>query len=124
MKPWETSPERYGELLEEKCAGIAGDFVALGAPEAEIFPSPAHSYRVRAEFRVWHDGDDLAYVMFDSADPRVPAPVDDFVPALEPIRKLMPALRSRLATSPPLRRKLFQVEFLASRDGSVLVTLI
>ncbi|MEO1079123.1 MAG: tRNA (uridine(54)-C5)-methyltransferase TrmA [Pseudomonadota bacterium] len=124
MRPWETQPEHYAELFDEKCAGFAARFSELGAPPAERFPSPLDSYRVRAEFRMWHNGGELDYVMFDSEDRRTPIAIADFPPALGPIRALMPALRQRLRDAVELRRKLFQVEFLAARSGEVLVTLV
>ncbi|MEM9314472.1 MAG: tRNA (uridine(54)-C5)-methyltransferase TrmA [Pseudomonadota bacterium] len=124
MRPWEIQPERYAELFDEKCAAVAAQFSELGAPPADRFPSSLDSYRVRAEFRMWHDGSELDYVMFDSEDRRTPIPIADFAPALEPIRKLMPALRQRLRDTAELRRRLFQVEFLAARSGDVVVTLI
>lgn len=124
MRPWETQPERYEELLDEKCEAIGRQFADLGAPPAERFRSPLDSYRVRAEFRMWHDGSDLDYVMFDSEDRRTPVAIEDFPPALAPIRRVMPELRRQLRDSSELRRKLFQVEFLAARSGEVMVTLI
>ena len=34
-------------------------------PPIEVFTSPESNYRMRAEFRVWHEGDDLYHIMFD-----------------------------------------------------------
>ena len=79
---------------------------------------------MRAEFRVWHDGDGLDYVMFRPEDRQTPVTVSDFPIACEAIRELMPALMARLRVEPLLRRKLFQVEFLSTLPGDTLVTLI
>lgn len=124
MLPWETDPSRYETLFAQKTAQAAETLGALSPPGASYFRSPAHSYRVRAEFRIWHDGDALDYVMFNPAQPRVPVAIDDFAPALEPIRNLMPRLREALQADPILRKKLFQIEFMASTTGGQLVTLI
>lgn len=124
MKPWETAPEQYDRLLAEKCERTRKRFAGLGAPAPTIHRSPPLAYRVRAEFRMWHDGDALDYVMFDSADPRVPVPVQAFPPAIDPIRRLMGPLRHRLRDSRLLRKKLFQVEFLAAVNGETLLTLV
>ena len=96
MRPWETDAARYQTLLVEKCDRVEARFADLEAPRAERFPSPPVAYRVRAEFRMWHDGDELDYVMFDPADRRTPVPVRDFAPALSPIRELMEPLRQSL----------------------------
>jgi tRNA (uracil-5-)-methyltransferase len=125
MRPWEIQPECYDELFLRKWQGVAERFSAvLSVPEPQAHPSPVDSYRVRAEFRIWHDGDALDYVMFDSEAPRDPVVIRDFPPALAPIRERMGPLREALAAHRELRRKLFQVEFLASRDGDCLITLI
>ncbi len=34
-------------------------------PVPEVFRSPVSHYRMRAEFRIWHDGDDLYHIIFD-----------------------------------------------------------
>ena len=124
MLPWETDPGRYRELFHEKCDRVEARFGALKAPVAERYASPPEGYRIRAEFRMWHDDDALNFVMFDPADRRTPVSVTDFAPAITPIRSLMEPLRQRLQGTPTLRRKLFQVEFLASRNGEAVVTLI
>jgi tRNA (uracil-5-)-methyltransferase len=124
MLPWETDPARYETLFEEKCDRVEGDFAALGVPRAQRFPSPPESYRVRAEFRIWHEAEALNYVMFDPTAPKMPVKIGDFAPALAPIRKLMPRLRERLEGQDSLRRKLFQAEFMATKAGEVVTTLI
>jgi tRNA (uracil-5-)-methyltransferase len=124
MLPWQTDPARYRQLFDSKCDQVEQSFAGLGLPPAQRFTSPEESYRVRAEFRIWHEGDALRYVMFDPAEPRTPVPIDDFPPALAPIRALMPLLRDILEGNASLRRKLFQAEFMATKAGDLLVTLI
>jgi len=117
-------PARYDALLAAKVDAVRALFDPLGAPVPEVFPSRATGFRMRAEFRMWHDGDALDYVMFRRDDPRTPVPVDGFVIAHPSIQALMPALRERLRDSALLRRKLFQVEFMATLSGDMLVTLV
>jgi tRNA (uracil-5-)-methyltransferase len=62
--------------------------------------------------------------MFDRADPKTPLRIDKFPIAAERIQQAMPALRDALLPSPALRRKLFQVEFLSTLSGELLLTLI
>lgn len=124
MLPWQTRPEDYDELFAKKCADVEKDLAPLSLPPARRHTSPDSSYRVRAEFRIWHDQDELDYVMFDPASPRAPVVIKDFAPALTPIRELMPRLREYLKTRVTLRRKLFQAEFMATSTGELMVTLI
>ena len=79
---------------------------------------------MRAEFRIWHDGDDLDYVMFPRHDSTSPVPITNFPVACERIQALMPALIALLKPDVTLRRKLFQVEFLSTLAGDTLVSLI
>jgi tRNA (uracil-5-)-methyltransferase len=122
--PNDYQPERYHELLAEKVAAILSDFKALDAPEPRIFPSPAHGFRMRAEFRVWHDGEDLNFVMFEREEPREPIRITAFPFGSEGIQAILNPLRALLQTSAILRTKLFQVEFLSTLAGECLVTLI
>ncbi|MEO0437367.1 MAG: tRNA (uridine(54)-C5)-methyltransferase TrmA [Pseudomonadota bacterium] len=123
MKPWELDPQRYESLWTEKYQCVETSFAPFDAPAAEYFASPATAYRVRAEFRLWHDGDDLNYVMFDPDRPKEPIAVTDFPQALQPIQEAMPRLIDALRSNPVLRRKLFQAEFMASRSDTLIITL-
>lgn len=116
-------PTRYDELLATKTARVQALLAPYGAPEPEVIASPVTGFRMRAEFRLWHDGDALDYVMFRRGEPDTPVPVQHFPIACERIQQLMPALLARLRGEPELRRKLFQVEFLSTLAGDSLVTL-
>ncbi|PLW66714.1 tRNA (uridine(54)-C5)-methyltransferase TrmA [Pseudohalioglobus lutimaris] len=117
-------PEQYTSLLEGKAARINELMSDFCPPPAQIYPSSPTAYRMRAEFRIWHDGDALDYVMFRREDPRTPVAIHDFPIGCETIQALMLPLRAYLQANPELRRKLFQVEFLATLAGDALVTLI
>jgi len=79
---------------------------------------------MRAEFRMWHQGDALDYVMFKREDPKIPVVITHFPIACETIQTLMPGLRDHLQDEPVLRHKLFQIEFLSTLSGDTLVTLV
>ncbi len=124
MSYQEIADERYDALLDEKVTHIRALFADTIESAPEVFPSPPRHYRMRAEFRIWHEGDMLFYAMFDPARPKEPVRVDDFPVASDTIAKLMPVLRDALEGNPLLRRQLFQVEFLSTLSGDMLVTLI
>lgn len=114
----------YPTLLDQKVNTVRQIFADIPLPEVSVFASrPAH-YRMRAEFRVWHEGDDLFYAMFAPQDPKTPIRVDQFPVAGEAIWTLMPQLIQAIASKPNLRQRLFQVEFLSTLAGDMLVTLI
>ena len=62
--------------------------------------------------------------MFPPGDSRSPLVIDDFPIAGPRITAVMAPLRAMLRRSTELRRKLFQVEFLSTLSGELLVTLI
>jgi tRNA (uracil-5-)-methyltransferase len=117
-------PARYGALLDDKVAAVRHLLAPLAPPSPEVFASPPLAFRLRAEFRFWHDGDDAYYAMFDPAAPRDPIRVDEFPIACTAIQELMEPLRQYLRSRGPLREKLFQVEFLSTLAGDTLLTLV
>ncbi|MEM9387240.1 MAG: tRNA (uridine(54)-C5)-methyltransferase TrmA [Pseudomonadota bacterium] len=124
MKPWTFAPERYDALFDAKCAATAELLAPYCDLPAQRYRSPSQGFRVRAEFRLWHEGDALDYVMFDPKAPREPVVIDEFPQALAPITERMPRLLRALRHSATLRRRVFQAEFLASRSGQTVVTLV
>jgi tRNA (uracil-5-)-methyltransferase len=117
-------PQHYGDLLQQKVDTVCELLAPLSPPEPRVFPSPPEGFRLRAEFRIWHEGDDLNYVMFRREDPRTPVVITHFPIATENIQRVMSILREKLEPNDTLRRKLFQVEFLATLTGEMIVTLI
>ena len=121
-------PERYQEQLDAKRAFLVERFAPLEPPELEVFASPPSHYRQRCEFRVWHEGDDLYYAMFevDPEDPKKKTVIrlDQYPVASQRINALMPQLLDAIRDNPVLRRKLFQAEFLTTLSGEALVTMI
>lgn len=124
MRPDQIQPEMYETQLQEKQAKLAELMASLSLPEMEVFASQPSHYRMRAEFRIWHEGDDLFYAMFDSADPRVPIRTDQFLAASSLINELMPKLLDAVRDIPVLRHKLFQVDFLTTTTGEALISLL
>lgn len=124
MSLLQIDPARYEAQLADKLALFKTQFAPFGLPEPSVFRSAPQHYRLRVEFRIWHSGDDLHYAMFDPAMPNQPVLMDSFPAAAEAISTLMPVLRDALKVDPELRRKLFQINFLATLSGQMLVTLI
>ena len=110
-------PARYEDQLATKLARYRADFAEFSLPEPRVFRSAPLHYHLRAEFRLWHHEGRIDYAMFDSADPKQPILLETFPAAAEPIATLMPRLRDALQASEPLRRKIFQVDFLATLSG-------
>ena len=120
----QVNPDAYQALLQAKCDRTSELLAPLGPPPAQVYPSAPTGFRMRAEFRIWHSGDELDYVMFRPEDRATPVAIDHFPIACGRIQQLMPRLRTLLRVNPILRRKLFQVEFLSTLAGDTLVTLV
>ena len=114
---------KYDEQLSEKAQRISQQFAQFNAPELEVFASAPKHYRQRAEFRVWHEGEDLFHIMFDP-ETKEKIRVDQFDPAAPLICELMPRLLECLKPNEILRRKLFQIDYLSTLSGQILVSLI
>jgi len=121
-------PDRYTSLLEQKQTQLAEmltPFQPQSQPvELECFASQPTHFRLRAEFRIWHEGDRCFYAMFEPGSKRDVYEVTDFPIASELINQLMPTLLAELNASELLKSRLFQCEFLTTLSGDALITLI
>ena len=118
------APERYTELLQSKQARLTDQLKPFSAPALNVFAAPTQGFRMRAEFRFWHEEDDSNYVMFAKGEPDIPVVINNFPIAPALINDCMQALKAEIIKSDELRQRLFQVEFLSGLSGDMLVTLI
>ncbi len=116
-------PDNYAQQLSDKNQEMTALFSCFDLPPAEIFPSKPLNYRLRAEFRVWHQGDDLYYIMFNS-ETKEKYRVDDFPVASKLINQAMKALLVSIKDIKELRYKLFQVDFLSTLSGELLISML
>lgn len=117
------NPNIYNQQLSNKKTKMINLFSCFELPEVEVYASSPLNYRLRAEFRVWHDGDDLYYIMFDS-ETKEKFKVDNFPVASKLINQAMDALLSSIKNVDELRYKLFQVDFLSTLSGELLISLL
>lgn len=117
----------YQQQLNGKIRRIGQLFAPLPVPALEVFDSPEQHYRMRAEFRVWHEGETMFYAMFEQGRKAGGATMrrcDSFAPACEAINRLMPRLLAAADRVGVLKNRWYQVEFLATLSGEMLVTMI
>ena len=116
----------YQQQLDAKVARISAQFAEYNPPALQVFASPEHNYRMRAEFRIWHIEDDLFYAMFERSEDKQKKVirVDEFPFADRSINLLMPKLLAALKADPVLSARLFEVHFLATLSGEMLVSLL
>ena len=91
--------------------------------EITVHRSAPLGFRMRAEFRVWHQDGQVFYAMNRPGEKR-PYIIHDFPIGAPLIGKTMPLLLQALNSSAILSRKCFSAEFLTTSSGQVLITLI
>ncbi|WP_395489816.1 tRNA (uridine(54)-C5)-methyltransferase TrmA [Cedecea davisae] len=123
MTPEHLPTEQYDAQLAEKVTRLQGMMAPFAAPAPEVFRSPVSHYRMRAEFRIWHEGDDLYHIMFDQQT-KSRIRVNSFPAASELINALMPAMLDGVRDIPALRHKLFQIDYLTTLSNQAVVSLL
>jgi tRNA (uracil-5-)-methyltransferase len=115
--------QSYQAQLTDKIQRLETEFSEFEPPALEVYASEDKHYRMRAEFRVWHEGEDLFYIMFEKQT-RERIRVDQFPAASALINKMMPELIDAVKDNAVLRTKLFQVDFLSTLSGELLISLL
>lgn len=115
--------EKYPQLFAEKVKNLTALLAPFNAPKVEAFKSEIQHFRMRAEFRIWHDKDDLYHIMFDQKT-KQRYRVDEFPIASKLINQMMKALLDDIRSNDVLRNRLFQVDYLSSLSGQILVSML
>ena len=123
MSVGQVFPNQYDNQLDTKVAEVSQLLAEFNPPVAQVFNSEPSHYRMRAEFRIWHNGDDIYHAMFDPQT-RDKVRVDEFPVACRTISDFMPVLLEHIQFNHELRYKLYQVDYLATLSGELLVSLI
>ncbi|MCC2607883.1 tRNA (uridine(54)-C5)-methyltransferase TrmA [Planctobacterium marinum] len=123
MQQIPSDPDVYQTQLLEKQKRLSELFSPFFDGELAVFESPLQHYRSRAEFRVWHENDDLYHIMFDQ-NTKEKYRVDQFPVAIETINELMVSLLLPIRENPILRRKLFQIDYLSGLSGDTVISLL
>ena len=123
MTPDRLPIEQYDAQLAEKVSRLEAMMAPFSAPAPQVFRSPVSHYRMRAEFRIWHEGDDLYHIMFDQQT-KSRIRVDGFPAASKLINALMPVMLDGVRHIPALRHKLFQIDYLTTLSGQAVISLL
>jgi len=117
--------EPYDPLLRVKQTRLAELLSGFpSCPEMEVFPSPPEAFRFRAEFSLWHENGVIFYAMHEPGKRGQRIPIHHFPIGSRLLQQMMPLLLDQIRGVDLLKEKLFEVEFLSSRLGQILITLI
>jgi tRNA (uracil-5-)-methyltransferase len=121
----EFSQAHYQQQLETKIKRFKQAFkdADLTLPELQVFDSSAQGFRMRAEFRIWHEAGRAHYAMNRPGEKR-PYTIDNFPIGAALINRLMTPILDAINKSHTLSNKLFSIEFLTTLSGEALITLI
>ncbi|SOD65884.1 tRNA (uracil-5-)-methyltransferase [Alysiella filiformis DSM 16848] len=117
----------YQQQLNDKIQYLQSLLQDFAIENWHIVPSLSEHYRMRAEFRIWHEGERISYAMFQAgqkAGRHSLIELTQFPVAAKSINDLMPILLAEISGSPILRERWYQCEFLATLSGEMLLTLI
>lgn len=114
---------QYPELLAKKTEKLTALLAPFSAPKLEVFSSEPQNFRMRAEFRVWHDNGELYHIMFDQAS-KQRYRVDEFPIASQLINRMMKTILAEIKGNETLTRKLFQIDYLSTLSGQIAVSML
>ncbi len=123
MLPGLVDVANYETQLTEKEDFLTERFAQFQPPALESYRSEAKNYRLRAEFRVWHENEDLYHIVFNSQT-KEKVRVDQFPSASLLINQVMSALMTELKGNQALRFKLFQIDYLSTLSGEIIVSML
>ena len=114
---------QYSDLLAKKTADLTALLAPYSAPKLEVFASETSHFRLRAEFRVWHEEGDLFHIMFDPVT-KARYRVDQFPIASQLINRMMIVLLAEIKGNELLTQKLFQIDYLSTLSGQIAVSML
>ena len=119
------SQNNYQVQLDSKIKALkkALNNAGIAIPELSIYSSAPQAFRMRAEFRIWHEHGRAHYAMNRPGEKK-PYIIDSFPIGSLLINRLMTPLLDAINTDSSLSHRLFSVEFLTTTSGEALVTLI
>lgn len=115
--------EHYEAQLQEKIARVKALFDSHYVGEIETYRSSLTHYRMRAEFRVWHEGDDIYHIMFNP-ETKERLRIDSFPVASETINLAMQKILEEIKDWPIMRQKLFQIDYLSGLSKELVVSML
>ncbi|QIM67466.1 tRNA (uridine(54)-C5)-methyltransferase TrmA [Mannheimia granulomatis] len=115
--------EQYSDLLAKKTENLTALLAPFNPPALEVFSSKPNHFRMRAEFRVWHDNGEIYHIMFNQ-ETKERYRVDSFPIASTLINNMMTVLLAEIKGNEQLTRKLFQIDYLSTLSGEIAVSLL
>ncbi|OTQ71206.1 tRNA (uridine(54)-C5)-methyltransferase TrmA [Gilliamella apis] len=117
------SNDKYNQQLQNKITNLKILLSDFSLPDLQVFSSPISHYRMRAEFRIWHNGEELYHIMYDKKTKKR-VRIDSFPIASQLINRAMQTILPLLQYNDKLRHQLFQIDYFSTLGGQLLITLL
>ncbi|MFT5277845.1 MAG: tRNA (uracil-5-)-methyltransferase [Granulosicoccus sp.] len=114
---------QYKQQLEEKTRRVRELLQPFYDLDIDRYASEPIHYRMRAEFRMWHEGADTYHIMFDKLN-KEQYRVDQLPAASKVINRAMTLMIDAFKGNEILRKKLFQVDYLSTLSNELLISLV
>ena len=117
------SNDKYNQQLQNKITNLKILLSDFSLPDLQVFSSPISHYRMRAEFRIWHNGEELYHIMYDKKTKKR-VRIDSFPIASQLINRAMQTILPLLQYNDKLRHQLFQIDYFSTLSSQLLITLL
>jgi tRNA (uracil-5-)-methyltransferase len=114
---------KYKTQLDSKEQRVRSLLQPFYKGDIDVFTSEPEHFRMRAEFRMWHEGNDTYHIMFNK-ETKEQYRVDQLPAASRVINQAMKSVSEALIGNEILRKKLFQIDYLSTLTDEILVTLV
>ncbi len=119
---YEESHERQLSIKKSRIENMFSSHMDVFDGRLALFSSPAQHFRARAEFKVWHVDDEIHYAM-NALEHKGVVLIEECPMVVDPISELMFALLESIK-SLGMQKKLFNIDFLSTSSGEIVVSLI
>ena len=99
------NPVEYDRLLHLKIDNLEKVFSYISLPAFEVYKSEPLNFRMRAEFRIWHEDGEVFYAM-NNPDKKTPYIINEFPIGSKKINELMAPLLLEINKNYILKNKL------------------
>ena len=113
----------YEDALKIKAKEVSELLKEFYSDELEVLKSIDAGHRARAEFKIWHVGNSCHYAM-TNIDKNGIELLSECPKVIDSISKVQYPLIEAINASEVLKNKLFSIEFLGTKSGELLVTMI
>lgn len=116
--------DRVLNMLKDtlNCDEVKSGFNELNNITPEVQASTPENYRMRCEFSIFHNENNIDFVMYEpGSKPRKAIIIESFPSATKEINGVMPLLKEHVPSFSEIKKKLFEIDFLCNQKGDLVI---